>query len=567
MGVPRLFPFITNCFSKQVRHFKRGSFSCKVDYLYLDSNGLLHTSAQKIFNYGSCKSHLKTRYSKLTYEEKVMEVYKDYFRKIVELTQIVVPREVLYIAIDGPAPLAKQNQQRQRRFVTSKEGCEFDSCSITPGTMFMHNLSRFLSFAIRNEMTKNPSWRDIKIYYSPPTVAGEGEHKLLDYIRSLSGDILNEKIHCMFGPDGDLIMLTLATHIPKILLFREDQYNPTFYHILYMGEIRNKLRYLFNHKSERSIDDIVNDFIFLGFFVGNDFLPKIQMFYRLEEGMDFMIKTYSRNTLQGRRDLLVRDGKLDIESISSFIESLAFSERKYLLSQGSVEPPEMKFINHTLIKNIVGVGEDLKFDYESYKMDYYAKSFIDYSGVRQMCIDYLKSLVWVYEYYVHGLPSWKWAYPWHYAPLMNDLKEVCSSLTSSEKDQIFAFDLQTPSMPFEQLLSVLPPSSNKLLPSKYRKIMTSKDSTLVKAGYYPEKFHIDFEGKVKEYQGVPILPFVDFDLVHKCYLNINGKNYSERNKKGKVNLFVKRVKIKEYNSEFGDILKCPITKRDIYGSS
>ncbi len=88
--------------------------------------------------------------------------------------------------------------------------------------------------------TRGP-WRDVQVIYSPPTVPGEGEHKCLDFIRDLPQDERNTATHCMFGPDGDLLMLTLAAHVNHISLFRADQYSPGNYDLIDMSKVRQSL--------------------------------------------------------------------------------------------------------------------------------------------------------------------------------------------------------------------------------------------------------------------------------------------------------------------------------------
>lgn len=47
----------------------------------------------------------------------------------------------------------------------------------------MVKLDKHLKFFIRTQMAKDPSWRNLKIVYSGYDVPGEGEHKIMEYIR------------------------------------------------------------------------------------------------------------------------------------------------------------------------------------------------------------------------------------------------------------------------------------------------------------------------------------------------------------------------------------------------
>jgi 5'-3' exonuclease len=586
MGVPGLWPFIKEIFAHAIKHFQSG-YGAKVtqfDYVYLDANPLLHAAAQMIENYGDKKRNLNP-YGHLTAKERRLKIFELFFDNILDIVSMIKAKKVLYIAIDGPAPRAKQNQQRERRFIASRlrkteeeiSGVEkFDSTCISPGTEFMHELSKFVYWKIREFMQSSSEWRNIDVIYSPPTVASEGEHKILDFIRDLPELERENATHCMFGPDGDLMMLTLSAHVKHMSLFREDQYESGFVDLVNMGMIRRGLASELNQYSEikrgiRTEHDVSNDFVFIGFFVGNDFLPKIKMFYRLSDGLKKMFEIYSETVSQcealEEECYLTTNGKLNIEALRRFVSRLSDFEEKYIAKQAIITAPDPRFIDHTLLKysTVTYTGEEktiTHIDMTKYRIAYYEHAGVDMNDVNKMCESYLHNLIWVYKYYTDALPSWGDAYEYHYAPLMHDFAKFIDSLMQQDIDRISSFDLQRPALPFEQLLSILSPNSATLLPEDYGKLMIDKNSPLVKAGYYPETFDIDYEGKSKEFQGVAKLPFVDFEKVSKAYTEVTKltKYKYHRNTPGKVCTF--RYKnagyLSDFKSGYGSIIDCKV---------
>jgi 5'-3' exoribonuclease 1 len=186
------------------------------------------------------------------------QIFTSIFAYVDHLFEKIKPKQLFFMAVDGVAPRAKMNQQRSRRFRTAKDAQEvrekaerkgeklpdekaFDSNCITPGlswllawtfsdlntpagTPFMTRLSEQLRYFINKKITEDSNWRNIEVVLSGHEVPGEGEHKIMEYIRlSRAQPNYNANMrHCLYGLDADLIMLGLLSHDPHFCLLREE---------------------------------------------------------------------------------------------------------------------------------------------------------------------------------------------------------------------------------------------------------------------------------------------------------------------------------------------------------
>ncbi|XP_003942619.1 5'-3' exoribonuclease 1 isoform X6 [Saimiri boliviensis] len=570
MGVPKFYRWISErypCLSEVVKEHQIPEF----DNLYLDMNGIIHQCSHP----NDDDVHFRISDDK---------IFTDIFHYLEVLFRIIKPRKVFFMAVDGVAPRAKMNQQRGRRFRSAKEAedkikkaiekgetlpteARFDSNCITPGTEFMARLHEHLKYFVNMKISTDKSWQGVTIYFSGHETPGEGEHKIMEFIRSEKAkpDHDPNTRHCLYGLDADLIMLGLTSHEAHFSLLREEVRfggkktqrvcapEETTFHLLHLSLMREYIDYEFSVLKEKipfkyDIERIIDDWILMGFLVGNDFIPHLPHLHINHDALPLLYGTYitilpelggyinesGHLNLPRFEKYLVKLSDFDREHFSEVFVDLKWFEskvgNKYLNEAAGVAAEEAR--NYKEKKKLKGQENSLcwaaldknegemvtskdnvedetedddlfETEFRQYKRTYYMTKMgvdvvsDDFLADQAAC--YVQAIQWILHYYYHGVQSWSWYYPYHYAPFLSDIRNI-STLR-------IHFELGKPFKPFEQLLAVLPAASKNLLPTCYQHLMTSEDSPIIE--YYPPDFKTDLNGKQQEWEAVVLIPFID----------------------------------------------------------
>jgi 5'-3' exoribonuclease 1 len=526
---------------------------------------------------------------------------------------------------------------------TSTTAGVFDSNCITPGTEFMEKVSRCIQYFIRKKIKEDPLWKNLKVIYSGHDVPGEGEHKIMQHIRDMKnqpGYKPNTR-HCMYGQDADLIMLGLVSHEPHFTLLREIvDFGAGFsnnqnalkavtkftkqsdFQLLHLSILREYLNIEFSanasflesqdsnsdKESGFDLERIIDDFIFMTFLVGNDFLPHMPTLDIGDGAFDLLFNTYKEQRKSWEKgQYLTYQGQIsDPARLERFLAVIGSAEteiferkeeneakyiqkkRKWDKRDGKPQGPSDEeiaaqeaskqdayelMIQQMIVKHgwnaqfvqgwsppvndpAIVQGKDFKGRYYYEKLHLTPINVQEHLELRKA---YVEGLLWCLAYYYRGCISWGWFYPYHYGPLISDLTNL------PEVFQSIAFEEGEPLKPFEQLMGCLPPASASIVPKPYRKLMCSPDSPIIQ--FYPEEFEIDMNGKKNPWEGVNLLPFIDVNLLRKSILELCPDHLltpdeRRRNTLGKVYLYSFDDAIKDtvpsFNRDIGilDIPKC-----------
>lgn len=564
MGVPGFFAWLQkNKKRLLINNLIIKTMEQQIDYLMLDTNCLLHPCVAFILGkYSKGEIIIDSKKSiRVQLEELIWERIKFTIDDMI----LRLKPEYVYIAIDGVAPMGKILQQRQRRYkylfdkkiklieekinndskfmqtneeieYTTKEGINvsfkpISSIELTPGTDYMERIHESMVKYLE-ELAKS----NIKCIYSSYHEPGEGEHKILQYIKK---NVDSKNTIIVYGLDADLLFLALSTGIEyNLFVMREQQIfsntEPDFddyidYNYVEIAQL---------HKIIQNLNINTDDFIVICYLVGNDFLPGLLTTDIKKGGLDKILtayetvkKIYDKEEFKNIIKINLVDGKRIIKINHCFLREifcqLAWTEkwiwsninRDKILDRDYNDEEELQKMKYKQgedkIKNLnkfasgeianIECLDRIEFSSGLEYYNYYLglnELFIDNTIIKKMVKDYITGIEWCINYYLDDCISWKWGYNFAMAPLISDIikyypKKITLSKTECELN------------PIEQLILAIPPET-------YKYVISSKIIDKLKKqkriGYmFPESFDLDINKESLYWKCQVKIPMVEYE--------------------------------------------------------
>lgn len=537
MGIPLYFHTITKTYTG-ILHTSRPR---QPQWYFFDYNGAIHHAAQGVL--ANREGVVVPAEEMETFEKEVHEQVWEYTQKCVGAAD---PASKIGIYIDGVAPIAKINQQRKRRYLSIlkyrllETSPVWDTNAISPGTAFMIRLQAFLRRKIQEDMHTS------KYVLSAADEPGEGEHKIFAQIATIP---VSDTVF-IHGLDADLIMLSLMSHHPNIVLMREPTwpYNSenTAEGFIYLDidKFRHGLlthlrdQYKWN-VSPQAIDDVYCDeakqyietYVVLCFLLGNDFLPHPPTLSLKKNGHEEVLragteayKVYPFGAVQDNRvfmpfityvlSLLSKDEdekmlKVNEDYLRRKPSIHADKADAYPLQEGNKDPLARWIQDSSQPKRWRGL----------YYKHLFRTRLHDTSIVGKACEQFVIGICWTYAYYKRMPKPYDWYYPYNYPPTLRDISNYLEGSPVQKWDEMQQGWYEKHKSvkfldPAVQLLCILPLDSQHLVPYKYRAWMTDPKYGI--AYMFPKEYPIQTYLYGHLWECSPILPPLDIPWVLMC---------------------------------------------------
>ena len=443
-----------------------------IDVLCVDANGVIYEIVRKIEDAErKTSTHVppNERLAAMSPEQAAKYLAPHISATLARLPGLMGVSSEYMVAFDGVAPNAKIAQQRKRRFgrlILSKAMADvvgtaqsneyFDTTQITPATPFMTALMPLVSKQLESAVT-------IKFRFSGSEEPGEGEHKIMDVIRS---GVWKEENVVVHGLDADLILLALAnqSHCASLRLAREA---PSFIkhidktmdpHAIYVIDIPRFARII--GKTMGGGEQLaMTDYVFMMSMLGNDFMPHQPAISIRDNGIERVCKAFKdclaenanfrllvpsvspnerAGTLvphwQSVRELLLRLGEQEDKIMAAAAKRRqGFAHRAELpkvVASDSTTPSDLETIWNQLPALQMGLENWIAAGSEGWRERYYRHLLGEGTEVgnpwmRAATESWLAGLQWVWDYYTGNNAHWNWEYSGtHPPPLLLELANL-----------------------------------------------------------------------------------------------------------------------------------------------
>jgi 5'-3' exonuclease len=406
--------------------------------------------------------------------------------------------QLVYISIDGVPTIGKILEQRHRRYIGeiinyknqkiissfnfkdldnlpynykkyNENKFSFHKLHISPQTNFMKKLIKSI---------KNYNF-PVNVQINDDTMSGEGEIKIINYIRNYN-DLFIEKKIIIYSPDSDMILLSSILPHNIFILRYDQQKNEDF---IMSTELFKKiiLEYILNNNKIIENQNIINDIIFIFTIFGDDFIPKLDSI-PINHNFEKILNIYKLlDTV--KNGYILNDSDINLNQLKLFFTELEKLELPNIIKQFNIkenikdiyslpdvsylrkkessfnnDPIDGKIINE-LNKNI----HDINYLEGEYSIEFKLEKPQKYT--QDIPKEYINGLKWIHNYYFLNNIDYSWYYPYEKAPYIHEINIYLKSIEKIENNKkeyplIFS--------PIEQTIFTSPINITSMLSKKYQ---------------------------------------------------------------------------------------------------
>lgn len=485
---------------------------------FIDFNGIIHT----------CSAALKADVA--IRREDFESALLDKICETVALLLGIVKPSFLFMSIDGMPSMAKIQQQRRRRYCSALDApinSVWDSNAISPGTPFMERLATRL-----REWAK--TIKNMAIVLSDSQEPGEGEHKIIQYIRQNP----STKPDMLYGLDADLIMLAVLESTP-IYIMRETQLpkkkgavsahvTPITYTYIDVALFRTLLRTHLETFDMRG-PLAIHIYVFMCFFIGNDFIPSLSYLKLQDDGLEVILQAYRiTKTAIDEEPITADDFSINYHFLWRWMEVLQKNEdTAFIEAHASYVETQRPNIMKTLPPGTANRYLDTpKISVNAWRIDYYHYLFdssADSPCIHRACTQYMEGLQWLVDlYFNQKIHAPGWYYYYAYSPSILDLYNYLTTqmvhLPSAHTARLLKARYAHNEIPAGDtdalLLAILPPVSIIQCIPQLAAVM--KEPALGVAHLFPRSFKLQSYLRRHAWESYPQLPLLDIPALLKA---------------------------------------------------